>query len=117
MTITDLRAYADQGVPLRIAAQKLGVSVTTIWRRGRAYGIKFPLNRRWIARNEAEYEMPIRELVSLFARDGYSIRLAAGAMGISPGTLGKWASENGIEFPPRSEQRPECKGGNPRKYQ
>lgn len=64
----------------------------------------------WQKRVKAEFEMPVRELVESFARDGYSLGLTAGALGISHGTLVNYCKRMGIIFPDRYHQRDECIG-------
>ena len=66
-------------------------------------------NPHWKKRVREEFDMPVLELVMSFARDGYSKRLTAGAMGISPQTLRVYCSNVGVAFNNQAEMRHECK--------
>jgi hypothetical protein len=64
---------------------------------------------RWRHIVAREFERPVKDLVLSFARDGYSKRLCAGAIGITRQTLTRFCVENGIEFPKQRDMREECK--------
>lgn len=63
----------------------------------------------WQQRIRYDFGIPARDIIGSFARDGYSKRLTAGAIGINMQTLREYARREGIEFPTRSELREECK--------
>lgn len=63
----------------------------------------------WRQRVRREFDMPVRDLIVSFARDRYSKRLCAGAIGITRQTLIAYCNKEHIEFPKRSDLRDECK--------
>lgn len=63
----------------------------------------------WKKRVEDEFEMPVKEVVRLFIKDRYSMRLAAETMGIDVETLKRYCQNKKISFPKRIDLRDECK--------
>ena len=64
---------------------------------------------RWRHIVAKEFDRPVIDLVRSFAVDGYSKRLCAGAIGITPQTLLRYCRQNGILFLERNDLRDECK--------
>ena len=62
----------------------------------------------WPRRIRAEYDMTVKELVTSFAKDRYSLTLTAGALGIARDTLKRYCRHEGIAFPDRLNLRSEC---------
>jgi uncharacterized protein YlaI len=65
--------------------------------------------RKWQQRVEAEFEMPLKEVIRLFIKDGYSRNMAAATMEIDKDTLKRYCLKNKITFPDRMHLRDECK--------
>jgi hypothetical protein len=63
----------------------------------------------WPRRIRAEYSMPAKEVIKLYARDKYSMWFTAGCLGISVNTLKAYCVREGIAFPNRMELREDCK--------
>ena len=63
----------------------------------------------WKQRIKQEFGEPAKIVILSFARDGYSKRLTAGAIGITGQTLLAYCRREGIEFPERKDLREECK--------
>lgn len=63
----------------------------------------------WRQRVRKEFEEPARYVISEYARQGYSKRLTAGAIGITVQTLIAYSRREGINFKSRDELREECK--------
>ena len=63
----------------------------------------------WPRRIRAEYDMPAKELIKLYARDKYSRWFTAQCLGISVNTLTAYCHREGIEFATGVELRDDCK--------
>jgi hypothetical protein len=63
----------------------------------------------WKQRIKQEFGEPAKAVIISFARDGYSKRLTAGALGINGQTLLAYCRQENISFPDRQHLREECK--------
>ncbi|MEN6421715.1 MAG: hypothetical protein ABFD76_07170 [Smithella sp.] len=63
----------------------------------------------WKQRIRKEFDAPAREVIESFAKDNYSKRLTAGAIGITAQTLLNYCRKEGIAFASRKDLRNECK--------
>ena len=63
----------------------------------------------WKKRVEDEFEMPVREVVRLFIKDRYSMKMAAATMEIDVETLKRYCLRKNVKFPDRINLRDECK--------
>jgi hypothetical protein len=63
----------------------------------------------WKKKLEDDFEMPVRELVRLFIKDRYSMKMAAATMGIDVDTLRRYCRQHKMSFPDRINLRDECK--------
>jgi hypothetical protein len=110
MTVSQLREYAEKGMSLRQAAAIINTPISTLGDRAKLFNIKFQhYTLLWQHRIEAEFEMPVKELILAFIRDRYSKRLTAATIGISNDTLDRYCRRENLIFPSRRELREECK--------
>ncbi|OPY83164.1 MAG: hypothetical protein A4E71_02919 [Smithella sp. PtaU1.Bin162] len=64
---------------------------------------------QWQQRVRNEFQEPAKEVIISFAKDRYSKRLTAAAIGINIQTLIAYARKNNINFANRKDLRDECK--------
>jgi len=109
MTISDLRTYAAQGVPIMRISEMTGLPYSTIHGKAAHAGIKFAhYTVSWKQKIAAEYERPTDEIIMQFLEEGYSERLTAGALGIDRKTLHRYCQKKGFKFTGEHEA---CKPG------
>jgi len=104
MTISELRAYADQGITLRQMTRITNTPYATAHNRAERFGVAF--RRGWQIRIENEFNRSTRELFESLADRGYSQTRAALILGIDRGTLARYAKKEGIIF---TAENPRCR--------
>jgi hypothetical protein len=109
MTLTELKSHAAAGLSIRAAARLVGSSPETVVKIADRFGVVFKRREAWQRVIEQEFGESAHDVITGFARMGYSKILTAGAIGITTQTLLNYTRREGIVFADRKNLRDECK--------